>query len=126
LHPLLQSVTPTVFFLIFFYYYFIPTCFGPYRPSSGAIYTSEFLRAIYAATDPLCFLSQSQSHITTDNESVSQPWCQAPIWDPRPYCLRCCSVLSDERTGLSFTVADGPRQRSHLMRGQVCLLAVFR
>jgi hypothetical protein len=46
-----------------------------------------------------------------------------PIWDPRPiflppwdflldsYCLLCCSALSDERTGLFFTVAAGPRQR---------------
>jgi hypothetical protein len=28
--------------------------------------------------------SQSQSHITTDSQSASPSWCQAPIWDPRP------------------------------------------
>jgi hypothetical protein len=56
--------------------------------------------------------SQSQSHITTDSQSASPSWCQAPIWDPRPICLSpsdflldscgllLCSALSDERTGL--------------------------
>jgi hypothetical protein len=28
--------------------------------------------------------SQSQSYITTDCQTASLPWCQAPIWDPRP------------------------------------------
>jgi hypothetical protein len=66
--------------------------------------------------------SQSQSHITTDNQSASPSWCQAPIWDPRPlflspwdflldsYCLLFYSALSDERTGLEFTVVAGPHQ----------------
>jgi hypothetical protein len=27
---------------------------------------------------------QSQSYITTDGQSASLTWCQAPIWDPRP------------------------------------------
>jgi hypothetical protein len=52
-------------------------------------------------------LSQSQSHITPDRQSVGPSWCQAPIWDPRPIflspwdflldscCLLCCSSLSD-------------------------------
>jgi hypothetical protein len=31
--------------------------------------------------------SRSRSHITTDSESASQSWCQAPIWDPRPIFL---------------------------------------
>jgi hypothetical protein len=56
--------------------------------------------------------NQSQSHITTDNQSASPSWCQAPIWDQRPIFLSpwvfrldswglvFCSVLSDERTGL--------------------------
>jgi hypothetical protein len=46
---------------------------------------------------------------------------QAPIWGPRPnfyYChtlagLLRWGVLSDEGMGLSFTIAAGPRQRSH-------------
>jgi hypothetical protein len=57
------------------------------------------------------FNSQSQSHITTDNQSASSSSCQAPIWDPRPiflsqdflldsYCLLLWSALSDERKGL--------------------------
>jgi hypothetical protein len=48
-------------------------------------------------------------------------WCQAPIWGSRPYFYYCQTVtglliwdsLSDERTGLSFTIAAGPRQCSH-------------
>jgi hypothetical protein len=56
--------------------------------------------------------SQSQSHITTDNQSASPSWCQGPIWDPQQiflsprdfllgsYCLVFYSALSDERTGL--------------------------
>jgi hypothetical protein len=27
---------------------------------------------------------QSRIHVTTDNQSASPPWCQVPIWDPRP------------------------------------------
>jgi hypothetical protein len=29
-------------------------------------------------------LSQSQSYVTTDGQSASLSWCQAPIWDLRP------------------------------------------
>jgi hypothetical protein len=31
--------------------------------------------------------SQSQSYVTTDSQSASLSWCQAPIWDPRPTSL---------------------------------------
>jgi hypothetical protein len=100
----------------------------------------EHSKAVNACTSGLLnltFNETSQSYITTDNQ-FDQSWCQALIWDPRPifpspwdflldsYCLLCCNAISDERTGLWFTVAAGPRQRSHLTRGQVCLLAVFR
>jgi hypothetical protein len=52
---------------------------------------------------------------------ASLPWCPAPIWGPISYFCYCQTVagllmwgaLSDERTGLSFTTAAGPHQRSH-------------
>jgi hypothetical protein len=64
---------------------------------------------------------QSQSYITTDGQSASLSWNKAPIWGLRPdffYCQTVAGLLmwgavSDERTGLSFTIAPGPRQRSH-------------
>jgi hypothetical protein len=69
---------------------------------------------------------QSQSYVTTDNESDSLSWCQNPIWDPGPdlcYCQRVAGLLiwaalSDERTVLSFIIDAGFNQRSH-SRGRV-------
>jgi hypothetical protein len=66
-------------------------------------------------------LIQPESYITTDGQSASLSWNKAPTWDWRPdfyYCqtvagLLMCGALSDKRTGLSFTIAAGPRQRSH-------------
>jgi hypothetical protein len=66
-------------------------------------------------------LSESESYITTDGQSASLSWNKAPIWGLRPdlyYCLTVAGllmwgVLSDERTGLPFAIATGPRQRSH-------------
>jgi hypothetical protein len=62
-----------------------------------------------------------ESYVTTDGQSSSLSWNKAPIWDLRPdfyYSLTFAGLtfwgaLSDERTGLSFTTAGGPRQRSH-------------
>jgi hypothetical protein len=59
--------------------------------------------------------------ITTDGQSASLSWNKAPIWGLRPdfYYWQTVSgllmwgALSDERTGLSFTTAPDPRQRSH-------------
>jgi hypothetical protein len=53
--------------------------------------------------------------------SASLSWNKAPIWGLRPdlyYCQTVADLLmwgavSDERTGLSFTIAAGPSQRSH-------------
>jgi hypothetical protein len=64
---------------------------------------------------------QSRSYITTDGQPASLSWNKAPIWGLRPdldYCLTVAGLLgwgalSDERTGLSFAIATGPRQRSH-------------
>jgi hypothetical protein len=65
--------------------------------------------------------NQSQSYVTTDGQPTSLSWNKAPIWGLRPdldYCLTVAglliwSALSDERTGLVFSIATGPRQRSH-------------
>jgi hypothetical protein len=64
--------------------------------------------------------SQSQSHITTDGQSISKSWCQAPsaahdqifitLWQLR--VLFFWGALSDERRSLSFVYAAGPRQSS--------------
>jgi hypothetical protein len=64
---------------------------------------------------------QNQNYVTTDGQPASLSWCQAPIWGRRLdfcYCqtvagLLMWGALSDERTGLSFTIAAGPSQRSH-------------
>jgi hypothetical protein len=65
--------------------------------------------------------SESESYVTTDGQSASLSWNKAPIWSLRPDSYYCQTVkdllmwcaLSDERTGLSFRIAAGPRQRSH-------------
>jgi hypothetical protein len=54
--------------------------------------------------------SESESYVTTDGQSASLSWNEAPIWGLWPnlsYCLTVTSflmwgALSDERTGLSF------------------------
>jgi hypothetical protein len=66
-------------------------------------------------------LSESESYVTTDGQSASLSWNKAPIWGLRPdfYYRRTVAgllmwgALSDGRTGLSFTIAAGPCQRSH-------------
>jgi hypothetical protein len=59
--------------------------------------------------------------VTTDGQSASLFWCQAPIWGLRPdfyYCHRLVGLLMwvalcDKRMGLPFTIAASPRQCSH-------------
>jgi hypothetical protein len=76
-------------------------------------------------TARLCILlsrteSESESYITTDGQSASLSWNKTPVWGLRPHFYYCQTIagllmwgaVSDERTGLSFTVAPGPRQRS--------------
>jgi hypothetical protein len=68
-----------------------------------------------------CSESESESNITTDGQSASPSWNKAPTWGLLPDFYFCQTVagllirgsLSDERTGLSFTIAAGLRQRSH-------------
>jgi hypothetical protein len=63
----------------------------------------------------------SQSYITTYGQSASRSWNTALVWGLRPgFCyyqtvavLLMWSALSDERTGLSFTISPGPRHHSH-------------
>jgi hypothetical protein len=64
--------------------------------------------------------SESESYVTTDDQSVSVSWNEAPIrgFTTRFLLLTVAGllmwgVLSNERTGLSFAIAAGPRQRSH-------------
>jgi hypothetical protein len=65
--------------------------------------------------------SESESYVTTNSQSASLSWNKAPIWGLRPdfYYRRTVAgllmwgTLSDGRTGLSFTIAAGPCQRSH-------------
>jgi hypothetical protein len=80
---------------------------------------SRLCRAHHAS---LCTLeSESESYITTDGQPASLSCTKALIWGIRPDIYSCQTVagllmwsaVSVERTGLSFTVAPGPRQRSH-------------
>jgi hypothetical protein len=56
-----------------------------------------------------------------DGQPASLSRCQAPIWGLQPnfyYCLTFAGLLmwgalSDERTGLPFTIAAGPPQCNH-------------
>jgi hypothetical protein len=65
---------------------------------------------------PVLSWSQSQSYVMIDGQSASLSWCQAPIWGLRRdfyycqtvACLLMWGALSDERTGLPFTIAAGP------------------
>jgi hypothetical protein len=64
--------------------------------------------------------SDSESYVTTDGQSTRLAWNKASILGLRPdfyYCqtlsgLLVWGALSEERTGLSFTIVPGPRQRS--------------
>jgi hypothetical protein len=66
-------------------------------------------------------VSRIESYVTTDGQSAILSWNKAPIWSLQPdfyYCQTVAgflmwSAFSDERMGLPFTIAAGPRQRSH-------------
>jgi hypothetical protein len=82
--------------------------------------------------------SQSQSYVTTDGQSASLSWNEAPIWGLRPdlyYCLTVAGLLiwgalSDERTGLSLQLllafasavifgSESRRTRGHILLSQI-------
>jgi hypothetical protein len=82
----------------------------------------SFLSSEYPVVERTQFRSaESESYVRTDGQSASLSWNKAPIWGLGPdfyYCqtvagLLMWSALSEERTGLSITIAAGPRQRSH-------------
>jgi hypothetical protein len=72
-------------------------------------------------TNEESFATDSESYVTTDGQSASLSGNKAPIWGLQPdfYYRRTVAGLlmwgafSDDRTGLSFTIAAGPSQRSH-------------
>jgi hypothetical protein len=66
--------------------------------------------------------TQSQSYVTTGGlPLISSSWIQVPRYPRSVFffstehlrLLSLCSILFDERMGLSFTIVTGPRQRSH-------------
>jgi hypothetical protein len=84
------------------------------------------LRCRYSTPPPhgkdFCVVSSRvESYVTTDGQSTSMSWNKAPLWGLGPDFHYCQTVagfmiwgaLFDEGTGLSFTTAAGPRQRSH-------------
>jgi hypothetical protein len=66
-------------------------------------------------------MDQNQSYVTSDGQSVSLSWCLAPSGAYVPIFiivkivagLLMWGTLSDEKTGLPFTIVPSPRQRSH-------------
>jgi hypothetical protein len=82
------------------------------------------LTASYTLTSTEC---ESEPYVMTDGQSASLSWNEAPVWGLRPdhyyrteygICLTVkfmipWETLSDERTGLSYTIAAGPSQHSH-------------
>jgi hypothetical protein len=77
------------------------------------------LSSVHFTHNWLCH--QSQSYVTTNGQSASLSWCQAPFWGLRPDFYFCHTILfllmwgtlPDERMGLLFTIAAGPCQHSH-------------
>jgi hypothetical protein len=91
------------------------------NPSSLIPRTHSILLLVLRLASETESESESESYFTTDGQSASLSWNKAPVCDLRPdfyYCqtvadLLMWGVLSDERTGMSFTISPGPRQRSH-------------
>jgi hypothetical protein len=80
----------------FFFLQFQVYLCGASSLTRSPVSTFQFLPGIASATflkfeshenNEHSLLSRIRSHITTDSQSASQTWCQAPIWDPRPTLL---------------------------------------
>jgi hypothetical protein len=86
----------------------------------------QFPNSVKYAIPYLIYWSRVESYVTTDGQSANLSWSQVPIWGLRLdfyYCqtvtgLSTWGALSDERAGLSFTIAAGPCQSIH-SRGRV-------
>jgi hypothetical protein len=80
---------------------------------------SRILILLNSALLLLLCLAESESYVSTYGQSASLSWNKVPIWDDQIFItvrqLRICwcGALSLKRTGLSFTTAAGPQQRSH-------------
>jgi hypothetical protein len=95
------------------------------RTRSMLIWSLSILICLLLSTLLVCLLliwtqvKSSESYVKTDGQSVSLSWCQVPIWDLRPDFfppplvagLLMWGALSDERTGLSFTMYPYPWKR---------------
>jgi hypothetical protein len=85
--------------------------------NDGFLLTDPFLHRLPYRTDS----TESEAYVTTDGRSASLSWNKASIWGLWPdfyYCqtvavLLMWGALSEEKTGLSFTISAGPRERSH-------------
>jgi hypothetical protein len=68
-------------------------------------------------------VSQSQSHIATDGQSISKSCCRAPdiYYSLTDTVLFLWGALSDERTGLPFVYAAGPASPLGLVTIFYCL-----
>jgi hypothetical protein len=83
------------------------------------LYTSVLLVPILS--NPTNGESESESFVTTEGQSASLSPGISTHLELRPdvyYCqtvagLLMWGVLSDEKTGLSFVIAAGPRKRNH-------------
>jgi hypothetical protein len=81
---------------------------GPVIPPDTSPLTTRGLRWRYSNPHPH---ESSQSHITTDSQSASPSWCQAPIWDPRSIFLLLPLIIVRQLRGCWCVVPSLTRSR---------------
>jgi hypothetical protein len=85
------------------------------RPFPSPPTTSRATVEVFNPTSTQNRTNLNQSHITSDDVSVSKSWCRAPAdiyYSLTVTALFLSGALSDERMDLSFLYAAGPCQRS--------------
>jgi hypothetical protein len=90
-----------------------------WREDGFVSYAWPFIKCTFRTCTDL--RTQAKVMLRPTVKSASLFWCQAPICGLRPDFYFCQTVagllmwgaLSDERMGLPFTIAAGPRQRYH-------------